>query len=119
MHRAPQGVPALHGQCTSDWAEFSDALVQDSPGLMSLPFWQWLIVVKVIVLHAAILPLLPLLGFISLHNDWPRSHSAHDRTVLCGRDALTDQGNCFSEAYLESLSLLRAVGQGWRLQHVP
>ena len=119
MRRAPPDVPALQGHHTSEWAYLCEASVQDSPGLMSLPFWQWLIIVKVTVLHAAILPLLPLLSFFNLHMDWPRSHSAHDRTVLCARDALTGHSNCFSEAYLIYMSLLRAEGQGWRLQHAP
>ena len=101
MHKALQGVYALHKHCTPDWAEISGTLVQDSPGLMSLPFWQWLIVVEVIVLHAAILHLLPLLSFFSLHRDWLHFYSAGDRTLRCGHDALTGQGNCFPGAWCE------------------
>ena len=51
--------------------ELSDASIQDSPGLMSLPFWQWLVIVKFIVLHKAVLNLL-IPSFLLLHVIQPR-----------------------------------------------
>lgn len=69
---------------------------------MSLPLWQRLVVLKVIVLHAAILLLHLLSSFLLLHADWLCFHSAcGSAPCVCVHNSLTAQGNSCPGAWLD------------------